>query len=73
MYTKQICKYINKTWQRGDKGENKMEGDKQGKTKGKEAAWCQVLCEGHCDVSHLLMTPTSVKLFCLFFWGKSSD
>lgn len=50
-----------------------MEGDKQGKTKGKEAAWCQVLCEGHCDVSHLLMTPTSVKLFCLFFWGKSSD
>lgn len=45
---------------------------KEGRQRGKKLRGCQVLCEGHFDVSLLLMTPTSGKLFCLLCWGTSS-
>lgn len=47
-------------------------GVNRGETKGKEAAWCQTVGEGHDDVCPLLMTPTSVQLLCTLCWGKSS-
>lgn len=47
-------------------------GVNRGETKGKEAAWCQTVGEGHNDVCPLLMTPTSVRLLCTLCWGRSS-
>lgn len=69
---KWVRKHVNTTETRKCEGEDRKESDKWGEPKGKEAAWCQVLCEGHYDVSLLLMTPTSVKLFRLLCWGRSS-
>lgn len=47
-------------------------GVNRGETKGKEAAWCRTVGEGHYDVCRLLMTPTSVQLLCTLCWGRSS-
>lgn len=45
-------------------------GVNRGETKGKEAAWCQTVGEGHYEVCLPLMTPASVQLLCTLSWGR---
>lgn len=71
--TRNWWKCEEKRWETGwgQRGGQKT-GVNRGETKGKEAAWCQTVGEGHDDECPLLMTPTSVQLLCTLCWGRSS-